>query len=397
MKTFQRCVLFSLALLLTIGTTLNAQENDRVIIIQKNNGPEKTIRNIDDLEKVLVDFDINIEINEDDQKVKDFMHGRKSHRSSKPYLGVYSSNNENGAGIVLDRVVHNTAASKAGLQQGDIITSVEGNAINSVRNLIVELKQYQVGDVVTIEYIRNNQKAQMDVELGSKYTRRSYSYTYDNHSKVNVDPCKVFIGVYSSSHYNEKGVKITGVIDNTPAHEAKLLKGDYIIAIDGIKVHSHNELLVERNKHNPGDRFLVTYTRGGVEYDVTATFQDCPEPTVKEQPQQIIEEEIEETPIVEVPVVTQPSDNTLKVEGLDAFPNPTYGDVTLKFKAEAKPTTVRIVDIQGRLIFDETLNNFDGNYYRELDVSNGTTGVLTITILQDGKVFTKNIVLLARA
>jgi len=379
-----------------IGTSLNAQKNN-VIIIQKNNGPEKTIRDIDDLEKILVEFDVNIEIDEDEKIREDFMHGRRNHRSSKPYLGVYSSNNENGAGIVLDRIVDNSAASKAGLQAGDIITSVDGNATNSVRNLIVELKQHQVGDVVTVEYIRNNQKAQMDVELGSKYTRRSYSYSYDNHTKVERDPCKVFIGVYSSSHYNEKGVKITGVIDKTPAHEAKLLKGDYITAIDGIEVHSHNELLAERNKHNPGDRFLVTYTRGGVEYDVTATFQDCPQPIVKEQPQQIIEEEKEkEAPIVEVPVVT-PANNTLKVEGMEAFPNPTYGDVTLKFKAEAKPTTVRIMDVQGRLIFNETLNNFDGNYFRELDVSNGTTGVLTITITQDGKAFTKNIVLLARA
>ena len=268
------------------------------------------------------------------------MHGRKNYRSSKPYLGVYSSDNENGVGIVLDRIVHNSAASKAGLQKGDILTSVDGIAINSVRNLIVELKQHQVGDVVTIGYIRNNQKAQMDVELGSKYTRRSYSYSYDNHSKIERDPCKVFIGVYSSSHYNERGVKITGVIDDTPAHEAKLLKGDYITAIDGIEVHSHNELLAERNKHNPGDRFLVTYTRGGVEYDVTATFKDCPQP-VKEQPKQIIEEQQEEAPIVEVPVVT-PSNNSLKVEGMDAYPNPTYGDVTLRFKAEAKPTTVRI-------------------------------------------------------
>ncbi len=394
MKTFQRYVLFSIAMLLMIGTTLNAQ-NENIIIIQKNNGAEKEIRNIDDLEKILIDFDVNIEIDAEEQKKEDFMRGHRSHRSSKPYLGVYSSNNENGAGIVLDKIVHNSAASKAGLQQGDIITSVGGNAINSVRNLIVELKQYQVGDVVTIEYIRNNQKAQMDVELGSKYIRRSYSYSYNNHTKVERDPCKVFIGVYSSSNYNEKGVRITGVLDDTPASEAKLLKGDYITAIDGIAVHSHNELLAERNKHNPGDRFLVTYTRGGVEYDVTATFKDCPQP-VKEQPKQIIEEEQEEVPIVEVPVVT-PADNTLKIEGMDAYPNPTYGDVTLKFKAEAKPTTVRIVDVQGRLIFNETLNNFDGNYYRELDVSNGTTGVLTITILQDGKVFTKNIVLLARA
>lgn len=390
MKSFQRFVLCTLAMLLLVGTSIHAQQKNETksetyIIIQKNGGDEKVINN---LEEVLIEFDIK---GNDKEVVEDFMRGR-SHISSKPFLGVYSSNNQNGKGIVIDRIVNNSAAQRAGLQNGDIITKVNSTEINSVQNLIYELKQHQVGDVVNINYIRNGQATQMEVELSAKQTRthRTYSYTYD--SRVDRDPCKVFIGVFNTAHYNERGVKVTSVIDDTPASEAQLLAGDYITALDGVNVKSHRQLLAERNKHNPGDKFMITYTRNGVSYEVEAQFKSCDDQK-QETP---IVEKIEEAPIVDNPVIT-PSNNSLQVAGMEAYPNPTYGDLNLKFQAEAKPTTIRIVDIQGRIVHSETLNNFDGDYNRLLDLSNGTPGILTISITQEGKVFTKSIVLLARA
>ncbi|MFK8010242.1 MAG: PDZ domain-containing protein [Saprospiraceae bacterium] len=396
MKTFQRYMLLSLALFLFLGNSLNAQSensnNNTFLIIQKNNGEEKVVKNFDDLDNILIEFDVQ---QDEKDKIEEFMYARKKH--SKPFLGVYSSENPNGNGIILDGTVQNSAAKKAGLQRGDVITSINGNAINSVSALRMELKNHKVGDAINIAYSRNDSPAQMEIVLGRKQRNNHHVYSYNTQQvKAERDPCKVFIGVYSGTSYSSRGVKVTGIIDNTPASEASLKRGDYITALDGITVHSHKELLRERNKHNPGDRFLITYTRDGQEFDEVAYFKDCPNPTVEENT--IAEEIIEETPpVVETPQIAQPTDNTLKVEGLEAYPNPTYGDLKLNFQAEALPTDVRIIDIQGRVLFQEALNNFDGNYNRDLDVSNGTPGVLAITITQGGKVFTKNIVLLARA
>lgn len=395
MKTFQQYVLLALTLFLFLGNSLNAQnENSSTntfLFIQKNNGEEKVVKSFDDLDNILIEFDVQ---QDEKEKIEDFMYARKKH--SKPFLGVYSSDNPNGNGIVLDGIVQNSAAKKAGLQRGDVITSINGNAINSVSDLRMELKNHKVGDAINIAYTRNDSPAQMDVVLGRKQRNSHHVYSYNSQRvKKERDPCKVFIGVYSGTSYSSKGVKVTGVIDDTPASETNLERGDYITALDGIEVHSHKELLKERNKHNPGDRFLITYTRDGQEFDEVAYFKDCPKPFVEDL---TIDEIIEETPpVVEVPQINQPIDNTLKVEGLSAYPNPTYGDLKLNFQAEALPTNVRIIDVQGRVLFQETLNNFDGNYNRDLDVSNGTPGVLVISITQGGKVFTKNIVLLARA
>lgn len=396
MKTFQHYMFLSLALLLFSGTSLMAQtkttapsHSGTFLIIQKNNGEEKVVKNFDDLDNILIDFDVQVD---DREKIEEFMYART--KNSKPFLGIYSSKNSDGNGIVIDGTVQNSAAKKAGLQRGDIITSINGNAINSVSDLRNELKKHKVGDAVNIAYSRNDFPAQMEVVLGRKQRNNHHYYSYNTQrEKVERDPCKVFLGVYSGTSYNSKGVRVTGIIDDTPASTTNLERGDYITALDGVPVHSHKELLKERNKHNPGDRFLLTYTRDGQEYDEVAYFKDCPKPTVKEETPII--EEI--PPVVETPQINQPADNTLKVEGLEAYPNPTYGDLKLNFQAEALPTNIRIIDVQGRVLFQETLNNFNGNYNRDLDISNGTPGVIAITITQGGKIFTKNIVLLARA
>lgn len=402
MKTFQRYMVLSLALFLFVGTSLNAQrDSDKTtkgtfLIIQKNNGQEKVVKNFDDLDNILLDFNVE---GKDADKAKAFMYNQL-HEDTKPFLGVYSSKNSNGNGIMLDGIVSNSAAEKAGLQKGDIITSINGNSINSVSDLRAELKQHEVGDAINIQYVRNGQASQASVELGKKKTRRHHVYHYDYKYdyKVERDPCKVFIGVYSGTSHSTKGVRVTGVIENTPAYEVDLLKGDYITAIDGIEVHSHRELLTERNKHNPGDRFVISFTRDGIAYDVTAQFKDCPKEEVKEIPPVVEETIVEEVPeVIENPIIQPSTNNILQLEGLEAFPNPTYGDLNLRFQAEAKPITVRIVDVQGRLIYSENLNNFDGDYNKKLDLSNGTPGVMAVTITQEGKVFTKNIVLLARA
>lgn len=394
MKTFQHFMLLTLAVFLFMGNNLNAQSetnNNTFLIIQKNNGEEKVVKSFDDLDNILIEFNVN---HDEKEVIEEFMHARTKH--AKPFLGIYSSKNPDGNGIVLDGTVQNSAAKKAGLQRGDIITSINGNSINSVSDLRNELKNHKVGDAINIAYTRNDSPGQMEVVLGRKARNNHHVYSYNTQrTKVERDPCKVFIGVYSGTSYSEKGVKVTGIINKTPASETNLERGDYITALDGIPVRSHKELLAERNKHNPGDRFLITYTRNGQEFDDVAYFKECPKPFNEDL---TIEEIVEETPpVVETPQITQPSDNTLKIEGLEAYPNPTYGDLKLNFQAEALPTNVRIIDIQGRVLFQETLNNFDGNYNRDLNISDGTPGVIAITISQGGKVFTKNIVLLARA
>ena len=164
-----------------------------------------------------------------------------------------------------------------------------------------------------------------------------------------------------------------------------MLEGDRVISLDGVPVNSHNELVTERDKHKPGERFTLGILRDGKEIKIKARFKSCP-----------TDETVVEEQVVEQPNLPQ-FNNNLELEELTAYPNPTYGELNVQFKGEAVPTSVTITDINGKQIFNESLQNFDGNYNRQVDVSNGAPGTLLITIRQNGKVLTTPAVLLTRA
>lgn len=81
----------------------------------------------------------------------------------KAQLGVYLD--MDGDEVKIDGVVKESAAEKAGLQKGDIITTVNDVIIRSNEQLINELKKYAVSDVIKIDYIRNNKNNSVELKL----------------------------------------------------------------------------------------------------------------------------------------------------------------------------------------------------------------------------------------
>lgn len=111
--------------------------------------------------------------------------------------------------------------------------------------------------------------------------------------RVERDPCAMFIGVYATETGNEQGVRVTGVIGETPAELGGVQPGDIITAVDGSTIPNHQQLRVERNKHEPGDDFRLTVLRDGVAITIEATFNACDdnEPSAKEEKVSILEEQ----------------------------------------------------------------------------------------------------------
>jgi putative serine protease PepD len=92
---------------------------------------------------------------------QDLMAGKKV---SHPALGVSVAEAENG-GALVSSVTANSAAAKAGLQQGDVITSVDGKAIDDSNDLVAAVQAGTVGQKMTIEYTRDGAKKQATVTL----------------------------------------------------------------------------------------------------------------------------------------------------------------------------------------------------------------------------------------
>jgi putative serine protease PepD len=82
----------------------------------------------------------------------------KDGKATYPVIGVsIDMNFGNGGALISDKasaILPGGPAAKAGLRPGDLITAIDGMKINTPEELIVEIRTRNVGDEVTITYLR---------------------------------------------------------------------------------------------------------------------------------------------------------------------------------------------------------------------------------------------------
>lgn len=89
---------------------------------------------------------------------------------------------------------------------------------------------------------------------------------------------------------------------------------------------------------------------------------------------------------------TLPS-NTLKLQDFKVTPNPTTGLLNVSFKGEKLPTLVKVFDLQGKALQSLNLQNFDGSFSQQLDLSKAPKGTLIISVIQGEQVYAEKIIL----
>lgn len=87
-------------------------------------------------------------------------------------------------------------------------------------------------------------------------------------------------------------------------------------------------------------------------------------------------------------------DRSLKIDQLQFFPRPNNGVFTLAFDlAQQGDTQLRIVDIQGKEVYQETLQNFTGHYEKQMDLSSEPAGTYILSITQNGKRLAEKVII----
>lgn len=94
-----------------------------------------------------------------------------------PYIGLtmqtvtsamaqrYNLGASSGAYVV--EVTSGSPADTAGIKSGDIITAVDGDSITSADGLILAVRSHEVGDTVSVTFVRDGQEQTVQVTLGS--------------------------------------------------------------------------------------------------------------------------------------------------------------------------------------------------------------------------------------
>ena len=89
-----------------------------------------------------------------------------------PAFGFMPEYGAGAEGILVGRVTPGGCAEKGGLQEGDVILSVDGMPVPDIEVYMEVMETLRIGRTAKVKVLRNGIEADMDVEVGSRASRR---------------------------------------------------------------------------------------------------------------------------------------------------------------------------------------------------------------------------------
>lgn len=258
------------------------KEGEQIIITRSGEGKEKVIIEVDG-DNVTINGKPASEYKGDDvqihrNKIKDFWAYGGNNRvfsaapgqnfrtfsldSNRALLGVSTDKNEQGAEV--ENVNEKSAAEKAGLKKGDIITKLNDKKISTPDDLSAAIKAQKPGDKVTITYLRDNKEQKATAELGKweghffttngqnfdfkefdinefmpKIPEINFGDVYGGRIRASRGPR---LGISVQDSEDGKGVNVIEVDEDSNGAKAGLKEGDVITDVDGKSVNSADEV-----------------------------------------------------------------------------------------------------------------------------------------------------------
>ena len=137
-------------------------------------------------------------------------------------------------GAFISEVMPGSAADKAGLKAGDVITAINGQAISSFAEMRAKIATSGAGKEIDLTYLRDGKSNNAKVTLQS-----------DDQTQTRANGLLPALDGAELNNYDEKGMKgvaITKIKPNSLAEQRGLKSGDVIIGINRQKVENLGQL-----------------------------------------------------------------------------------------------------------------------------------------------------------
>ncbi|HSC53977.1 MAG TPA: PDZ domain-containing protein [Phnomibacter sp.] len=287
----------------TTNTAPKKEEKKEIIIEEKSNGTkEKTVIVIendkvtingkpaseyDGKKHIVIDDDIIIngkQVRVPSQRKTVTIAGTGVPRA---YLGVATEKDAKGAKIT--EVMEKSAAEKAGLKSGDIITNISGTAITGSEDLLSTVKKHKPEETVDITYLREGKEKKVKALLGKTTDATAYNFDGRYNYNYNFETPGVAIaprvhgefrsfndggmlwysddrpkfGMDVEDYADGDGVKVSKVEAETNAAKAGLQKDDIITGIEDKNVKNVDELRRALSESRDKSTLNLKVLRGG--------------------------------------------------------------------------------------------------------------------------------------
>ena len=202
-----------------------------------------------------------------------------------PFMGIQFDAAENG--VVVVAVASGSPAETAGIQAGDIVTAINGQAVteDTVRETV---QGFAVGDTVTVDLTRGEESLSLDVtlvEAPADVLIPGRGQGMPGFEMFDVERPRLGISIGDS----ETGVVVNEVAEGSPAQAAGLQVGDIVTAINGEAVATPEEAagaVAQAIATAVAGEFDVTVsvTRGEESLELVATLVKPETPAIPDMP-----------------------------------------------------------------------------------------------------------------
>ncbi|MEO6254625.1 MAG: PDZ domain-containing protein [Ferruginibacter sp.] len=199
-------------------------------------------------------------------------------------------------GAKITNVSKESAAEKAGLKNGDVITKINDKKVEGPESLSDVVTAFKPKDEVTVYYMRDGVAESAKAILGERTGSNAMAYSFsgpdgmsrsftiprvegvpnvdiapkvwtpgsgDNFEFFNSFPRQQKLGLKIQDTDNGKGVKVLDIDKDSPADKAGLKKDDVITEIGGKKVSNTDEVREQLHDNMEKSTYNIKATRNG--------------------------------------------------------------------------------------------------------------------------------------
>ena len=146
-------------------------------------------------------------------------------------------------GALITSILEGTPAAEFGLQKGDVIVSINGEAIKSVNHLRAAIAMYKPATTVSISILRDGQTQDISVTLSERSAQALRPVKdFEGHAELlwkglSIQNLTADLAE-KLGHTADEGVLIAGVAPGSAAAKAGLRKGDLILEVENQPIHN---------------------------------------------------------------------------------------------------------------------------------------------------------------
>lgn len=212
-----------------------------------------------------------------------------SELANAPFLGVATEDSKQGA--IVEEVTKGSAAEKAGLKKGDVITKIGDEAVFTHDEVTKAVKKHKPEDKITVVYKREGKEQKATVTLGKRSSSmafsgpdnmfgpnleglqnlqglqglRNFDFNFDDNGNGPraLSAGRPRLGIRAQDTEDGKGVKVLDVDDESIAEKAGIKEDDVITEFNGKAVNSADELAAAARESREKPSVTVKLNRDG--------------------------------------------------------------------------------------------------------------------------------------